>query len=67
MYFSIKVRGWLICFVWVGINQSRTRKVKNIINSEHCYVIYLLHIIDIQILLIKYCQIIGSKLVGYIQ
>ena len=38
----------LICMVWVGINQSQTRIVKNIINSENCYVIYLLCIIDIK-------------------
>ena len=49
MTFAIQVRDWLIRVVWVGINQSRTRIVKNIINSENCYVIYLLRIIDIQI------------------
>ena len=51
MYFVIQVRDWLICVVWVGINQSRTRMLKNIINSENCYVIYLLYIIDIQMYL----------------
>ena len=48
MTFPIQVRDWLIRVVWVGINQSRTRIVKDIINSENCYVIYLLRIIDIQ-------------------
>ena len=46
--FAIQVHDWLIFVVWVGINQSRTRIVKDIINSENCYVIYLLYIIDIQ-------------------
>ena len=48
MTFAIQVRDWLIRVVRVGINQSRIRIVKNIINSENCYVIYLLRIIDIQ-------------------
>ena len=51
MYFAIQVRDWLIYVVWVGINQSRTRIVKNIINSESCYVNYLLRIIDIQMVI----------------
>ena len=48
MTFAIQVRDWLICVVWVEINQSQTRIVKDIINSENFYVIYLLRIIDIQ-------------------
>ena len=51
MTFAIQVRDWLIRVVWVGINQSQTRIVKVIINSENCYVIYLLQIIYIQIIL----------------
>ena len=40
---------WLVDLCGLdGINQSGTRIVKNIINSENCYVIYLLCIIDIQ-------------------
>jgi len=31
-----------------GINQSRVRIIKDIMNSEKSYVIYLLRIIDIQ-------------------
>ena len=46
--FAILICDWLICGVWRGINQSRAKIVKDIINSEKCYVIYLLHIIDIQ-------------------
>ena len=49
MTFAIQVSDWLICVVWVGINQSQARFVKDIINSEFFFVIYLLHIIDIQI------------------
>ena len=49
MTFAIQVHDWLIGVVRVGINQSQTRIVKDIINSENCYVIYLLRIIDIQI------------------
>ena len=45
---AIQVRDWLILVVWVGINQSQTRILKNIINSENCFVIYLLRIMDIQ-------------------
>ena len=48
MTFTIQVCDWLIIVVWVGINQTRTRIVKDIINSENFYVIYLLRIIDIQ-------------------
>ena len=55
MTFAIQVHDWLIRLVWVGINQSRTRIVKNIINSENCYVIYLLRIIDIQNILKMCC------------
>ena len=40
---------WLVDLCgFVGINQSQTRIVKDIINSENCYVIHLLNIIDIQ-------------------
>ena len=42
------MRDWLIRMVLVGINQSQTRIVKDIINSKNYHVIYLLHIIDIQ-------------------
>ena len=48
MNFAIQVHDWFVRVVWVGINQSQARIVKDIINSENCYVIYLLHIIDIQ-------------------
>ena len=48
MTFAIQVCDWLICVVWLGINQSRTRIIKDIVNSENSYVIYLLLIIDIQ-------------------
>ena len=48
MTFVIQVHDWLIRVVWVGINQSRTRIVNDIINSENCYVIYLLRIIDMK-------------------
>ena len=48
MTFAIQVRDWLIRVVWVGINQSQTRIIKDIINSENCYEIYLICIIDIQ-------------------
>ena len=46
MTFGIQVNDWLICRVWGGMNQSRDRIVKDIINSKNCYIIYLLHIID---------------------
>ena len=39
---------WLIWGVWGEINQSCARIVKDIMNTEKCYVIYLLRIIDIQ-------------------
>ena len=42
------MRDWFIRVVWVGTNQLRTRIAKDIVNSEKFYVIYLLHIIDIQ-------------------
>ena len=42
------MRDWLICGVWGGINQSQARIIKDIINSENCYIIYLLCIFDIQ-------------------
>ena len=45
----IQVRDWLIRGVWWGINQSRARIVKDILNSENCYIIYLLCFIDIHI------------------
>ena len=48
MTFAIQVHDWLICVVWLGINQLRTRILKDIINSENWYVIYLLRIIDIK-------------------
>ena len=51
MTFAIQVRDWLICVVWVEINQSQTRIVKDIINSENFYVIYLLQIIYIQMVI----------------
>ena len=53
MTFAIQVRDWLIRVVGVGINQSRTRIVKVVINSENCYVIYLLCIIDLQMYVLK--------------
>ena len=46
--FATQVRDWLIRLVLVGINQSRTIIVKDIINLENCYVIYLLRIIVLQ-------------------
>ena len=46
MTFAIQVRDWLIRVVRLGINQSRARIIKDIINSEN--LIYLLRIIDIQ-------------------
>ena len=52
MTFVMQVHDWLIYAVWVGINQSRTRIIKDIINSEKFYVIYLIHIIDIQNMLL---------------
>ena len=58
MTFAIQMRDWLICVVWVGINQSRTRILKDIINSENCYIIYLLRIIDIQ----KLLRILGASI-----
>ena len=48
MTFAIQVHDWLIRGVRGRINQSRARIVKDIINSENCYIIYLLRIIDIQ-------------------
>ena len=57
--FAIQVRDWLIRVLWVGINQSRPRIVMVIINSENCYVIYLLRIINIQILYYRYLICIG--------
>ena len=57
--FAIQVRDWLIRVLWVGINQSRPRIVMVIINSENCYVIYLLRIINIQILYYRYLIGIG--------
>jgi hypothetical protein len=51
MTFAIQVCDWLICVVSVGINQSQTRIVKDIINSENFYVIYLLRIIYIQMVI----------------
>jgi hypothetical protein len=48
MTFAIHVCDWLIRVVWLGINQSRTRIIKDFVNSENSYVIYLLRIIDIQ-------------------
>ena len=50
MTFAYLMRDWLICGVLGGINQSRARFVKDIMNSEKCYVIYLLRIIDIFVL-----------------
>ena len=47
MIFAIQVLDRLIRVVWVGINQS-DRIVKDIKNSENCYVFYLIRIIDIQ-------------------
>ena len=47
MTFANQVSNWLIRVVWVGITQSQTRIIKDIINSENCYAIYLLRIIDI--------------------
>ena len=49
MIFAYLMRDSLICGVWGRINESQARFVKDIMNSENCYVIYLLHIIDIQI------------------
>ena len=40
--------------VWGGINQSQARIAKDIMNSKKCYIIYSLHIIDIQIHLCIY-------------
>ena len=54
MTFAFLVRDWLIRGVWEGINQSQARFVKDIMNSEKCYVIYILHIIDIQNILLQY-------------
>ena len=48
MTLVILVRDWLISGVWGGFNQSQARIVKDIMNSEKYYVIYLLRIIDIQ-------------------
>ena len=45
MTFAYLVHDWLIRGVF---NQSQTRFIKDIINSEKCYIIYLLRIIDIQ-------------------
>ena len=42
------MRDWLIHGVWGGINQSQARMVKDIMNSENFYIIYLLRIIGIQ-------------------
>ena len=42
MTFAYLVRDWLIRGVLGGINQSGARFVKDIMNSENCYVIYLL-------------------------
>ena len=50
MTFVKLVHDWLIRVVWVGINQSRARIVQDIMNSDKCYIIYLLRIIDIQII-----------------
>ena len=50
--FEIQVRDWLIRGVWGGINQSRARIVMDIVNTENCYVIYLLRIIDTQNILL---------------
>ena len=49
MTFAIKVRDWLIRGVWREINQTRARIVMDFINTEDCYVIHLLCIIDTQI------------------
>ena len=58
MTFAIQVRDWLIPGLWGGgINQSQARIVKDIMNSENCYVIYLLHIIAIQ-----NCLLFGTKM-----
>ena len=64
MSFTIQVRHWSIRVVWLGINQSRTRILKDILNSENCYVIYLLRIIDIQIVLISKCTTTVKKLIS---
>ena len=57
MNFAIQVHDWFVRVVWVGINQSQARIVKDIINSENCYVIYLLHIIDIlNYFTLKHCK-----------
>ena len=48
MTFANQVCYWLIRVVWSGINQSQTRIVKDILNSDNSYVFYLLCIIDIQ-------------------
>ena len=56
MTFAIQVHDWLICVVFVGINQLQTRIVKDIINSENCF---LLRIIDIP----KYISIIYLGLI----
>ena len=62
MTFAIQVRDWLIHVVWVRFNQSRTRIIKEIRNSENRYVIHLLRIINIQIMfLIIYCIVSVNK------
>ena len=51
MAFAYLVGDWFIRGVCGGggINQSRARFLEDIMNSEKCYIIYLLCIIDIQI------------------
>ena len=56
MTFAYLVHDLLIHGVWGVINESRARIVKDIMNSEKCYVIYLLRIIDIQNIFILNCQ-----------
>jgi hypothetical protein len=48
MTFAYLVRNWLNRGMWGVINQSRAKFEKDIMNSEKCYIIFLLRIIDLQ-------------------